>query len=42
MCSGGQLLADFVAGGLEEPKVPDPVQRCMTQTVNGAWVVWAH
>jgi hypothetical protein len=42
MCSGGRLLADFLAGGLDEPKVPEAVQRCLTQTVEGDWVVWAR
>ena len=42
MCSGGRLLADFLAGGFDEPKVPDAVQRSLTQTVDGAWVVWAR
>lgn len=34
MCSGGRLVADFVAGTDARPGLPT--------TVNGLWVVWAH
>jgi hypothetical protein len=42
MCTGGELLADFRAGTLERPDVPDIVGDCLTTTVAGEWVVWAH
>ena len=42
MCSGGELLADFSAGTRDRPEVPLPVQRCLTMTTDGAWVVWAE
>lgn len=42
MCSGGRLLADFCAGSDERPDVPDVVQRCLTWTSDGTWVIWAH
>ncbi len=42
MCTGGRLLADFVVGTFERPEVPDVVGDCLTTTVDGAWVVWAH
>lgn len=42
MCIGGRLLADFRAGTCEQPEVPDVVGECLTTTVDGHWVVWAH
>ena len=42
MCSGGRLLADFVAGGRERPDLPEGLDRLLTTTVDGLWVVWAH
>jgi hypothetical protein len=42
MCSGGELLADFTAGTDEAPDVPGRVRECLTETVDGKWVVWAH
>jgi len=42
MCSGGRLLADFLAGGLDEPKVPEAVQRCVDADRRREWVVWAR
>jgi hypothetical protein len=42
MCEGGRLLAEFVAGANERPAVPDTVSVALTQTMDGAWVVWAH
>jgi hypothetical protein len=41
MCSGGRFVADFSAGTLERPEVPDVVQECLTLTAGGEWVVWA-
>jgi len=40
MCRGGRLLADFVAGTKEKPRVPQLVDN-LTTTVDGEWVVWA-
>lgn len=42
MCNGGRLLADFYAGASERPDVPEPVQTCLTETLDGTWVVWAY
>jgi hypothetical protein len=42
MCTGGRLLADFVAGGDEQPDVPGRVAEAFTTTTDGAWVVWAY
>ena len=43
MCIGGRLLADFVAGTSARPvDLPELVARCLTTTVDGTWVVWAH
>ena len=41
MCSGGELVADFVAGGRQRPSVPELVDN-LTVTAEGAWVVWAY
>src|SRR5919202_6393756 len=41
MCSGGLFLADFCAGTEERPQVPEVVERCLTTTPEGVWVVWA-
>ena len=40
MCSGGRLLADFVAGTKEKPRVLE-LADSLTTTVDGRWVVWA-
>jgi hypothetical protein len=42
MCTGGRLLADFVAGGDEQPDVPGRVAEALTTTTDGSWVVWAY
>ena len=42
MCTGGRLLADFVAGGRDRAEVPDWLVESMTTTTDGAWVVWAY
>ena len=42
MCNGDLLLADFHAGASERPEVPEVVAECLTTTVDGRWVVWAH
>jgi hypothetical protein len=41
MCSGGRLVADFVAGTCEQPTVAE-VADSLTMTAEGAWVVWAY
>jgi hypothetical protein len=41
MCSGGWLVADFVAGRCEQPCVPELADN-LTMTADGAWVVWAY
>jgi hypothetical protein len=41
MCSGGRLVADFVAGTHEQPLVPELTDN-LTMTVDGTWVVWAY
>jgi hypothetical protein len=41
MCSGGRLVADFVAGTCEQPLVPE-LWDSLTLTAEGAWVVWAY
>jgi hypothetical protein len=41
MCSGGRLVADFVAGGCQQPCVPELADN-LTTTVEGPWVVWAY
>jgi hypothetical protein len=40
MCSGGLLLADFVAGPREKPRVLQ-LADSLTTTLDGNWVVWA-
>jgi hypothetical protein len=40
MCSGGRLVADFVAGTQVRPRVPELADN-LTTTVDGDWVVWA-
>ena len=42
MCSGGRLVADFVAGAGARPGLPEELDEHLTTTVNGQWVVWAH
>jgi hypothetical protein len=42
MCSGGRLLADFMAGTDTAPDVPEVVRACLTETTDGRWVVWAQ
>jgi hypothetical protein len=42
MCTGGRLLADFVAGTDARPAVPAQLEEHLTTTVNGLWVVWAY
>ena len=42
MCSGGSLLAEFEAGGQSRPAVPEILEPHLTQTADGAWVVWAR
>jgi hypothetical protein len=36
------LLAEFEAGTRRRPEVPEVVATCLTTTVDGLWVVWAH
>jgi hypothetical protein len=42
MCSGGCLVADFVAGTGARPGLPGELDEHLTTTVDGLWVVWAH
>ncbi len=42
MCSGGRLLADFMAGTETAPDVPNVVRPYLTETTDGRWLVWAH
>jgi hypothetical protein len=42
MCSGDRLVADFMAGTVARPGLPEALQEHLTTTVNGLWVVWAH
>ena len=42
MCSGGRLIADFVAGTAIRPGLPAELDEHLTTTVDGLWVVWAH
>jgi len=42
MCTGGRLIAGFVAGTDVQPGLPEELQEHLTTTVNGMWVVWAH
>ena len=42
MCSGGRLVADFVAGTGIRPGLPTALDEHLTTTVDGLWVVWAH
>ncbi len=44
MCSGGRLVADFVAGTKDRPELPDVAELAdsLTTTTDGAWVVRAY
>jgi hypothetical protein len=42
MCSGGRLVADFVAGTRARPGLPEELDEHLTTTVDGLWVVWAR
>jgi hypothetical protein len=42
MCTGGRLVADFVAGADVRPGLPEELEQHLTTTVDGLWVVWAH
>jgi hypothetical protein len=42
MCTGGRLIADFVAGTDAQPGLPEELQEHLTMTADGLWVVWAH
>jgi hypothetical protein len=42
MCSGDRLVADFVAGTSTRPDIPGELDKHLTTTVDGLWVVWAH
>ena len=41
MCTGGRLIADFVAGTDVRPGLPAELGQHLTATVSGLWVVWA-
>ena len=42
MCSGGQLVADFMVGTDARPDLPEVLEEHLTPTVDGLWVVWAY
>jgi len=42
MCSGDRLVADFTAGTAIRPVLPAELDKHLTTTVDGQWVVWAH
>jgi hypothetical protein len=42
MCSGGRLVADFMAGAETQPGLPRELEEHLTMTADGLWVVWAH
>jgi hypothetical protein len=42
LCSGDRLVADFVAGTSVRPGLPEEIEKHLTMTVDGLWVVWAH
>jgi hypothetical protein len=42
MCSGGQLVADFVVGSDARPDLPEVLEEHLTTTVDGLCVVWAY
>ena len=42
MCTGGRLVADFVAGTDVRPALTAEIEEHLTTTVDGLWVVWAH
>ena len=42
MCSGDRLVADFTAGTAIRPSLPAELDKHLTTTVDGQWVVWAH
>lgn len=42
MCTGGRLIADFVAGTDARPGLPVELEPHLTATVDGLWLVWAH
>jgi hypothetical protein len=42
MCRGDRLVADFVAGTEAQPGLPEELDKHLTTTVTGLWVVWAH
>jgi len=37
MCSGGRLVADFVAGTAARPGLPGELDEQLTTTVTGLW-----
>jgi hypothetical protein len=42
MCTGGRLVADFVAGTDARPDLPEVLDEHLTTTVDGLWVLWAY
>jgi hypothetical protein len=42
MCTGGRLVADFVAGTSSRPGLSEDFDEHLTTTVNGLWVVWSY
>jgi hypothetical protein len=42
MCTGDRLVADFVTGTNARPGLPEELDKHLTTTVTGLYVVWAH
>jgi hypothetical protein len=42
MCTGGRLLSDFTAGTDVRPDLAPRLDKHLTTTVDGRWVVWAY
>lgn len=42
MCTGGRLIADFVAGTDARPGLAEDLEQHLTTTADGLWVIWAY
>jgi hypothetical protein len=42
MCTGGRLIADFMAGTDARPGLNEDLEEHLTMTADGLWVVWAY